>query len=44
MYNILLGEHKGKWPLGRTGGRWNVNIKIEHTEISVKVGNETASG
>jgi hypothetical protein len=32
-YNILVGKHEGKRPLGRPRRRWVDNIKINLREI-----------
>jgi hypothetical protein len=32
-YNILVGKPNGKSPLGRTGRRWEYNIRMELRKI-----------
>jgi hypothetical protein len=32
-YSILLGKPEGKRPLGRPGGRWVDNIKMNFREV-----------
>jgi hypothetical protein len=32
-YNILVGRHEGRRPLGRPGRRWEDNIKMDLGEI-----------
>jgi hypothetical protein len=33
IYNIFIGKHEGKRPLGRLGHRWENNNKIDLMEI-----------
>jgi hypothetical protein len=33
MYWVLVGKREGKRPLGRPGGRWEDNIKMDLKEI-----------
>jgi hypothetical protein len=36
-YNILVGRHEGRRPLGRPGRRWEDNIKMDLREIGFGV-------
>ena len=33
VYRVLVGKREGKRPLGRPGGRWEVNIKMDLQEV-----------
>jgi hypothetical protein len=33
VYRVLVGKPEGKGPMGRTRGRWKVNIKGDFQEV-----------
>jgi hypothetical protein len=39
VFNILTGSSTGKRPLGRSGRRWEENIKIDLKEIDINTRN-----
>ena len=39
MYRVLVGKPEGKSPLGRTGCRWDDDIKMNHRDVGCGGGN-----
>jgi len=37
-YNILVRKHEEKRPLGKPRRRWDVNIKVDLTEVACRCG------
>ena len=38
-FKILTGKRTGKWPLGRSRLRWEVNIRMDLNQIGINTRN-----